>query len=591
MSSIGADQHTRGRGKQMATYKNHTVTFNGVNYILRNQLGSGGNGCVWSATENSSSTEYAVKILTVDSGDDNYAEKRERFIKEITFCESVNHKNVLQVYAHGEYCGKPCYLMPRCQDTLRKVISKERDYIILLTYAIQLCEAVKYIHDIGVIHRDIKPENIFLDKESNIILADFGIAHFNDSSITQANDWLGNRSYASPEQLLRGNAQNVTSACDVYAVGMVINEMFTRKKPTGSKYTKVADVFPALLSLDPLLDRCMLQNPPERPTINAVLAQLKLLYYDIQDAIAAIWDCNPTTAKLSDTVAEKIYQKASTDILSAKSIFEQPSSELGNRVDCFYHQDIRYKLSAYLTSIYFQRGVFLACRNMFNHEAHVYSKGQQYTPLNLSKASEAKRYQQLVTVLERYKVDDAHDLRGQILKLFASCCDYHCDELLRSIPDHEQYISRFESAPLMNIIYLLKQVLLPEDIEEIDLIDHVLINWETTEYDENEQGSMFINDANTEIEQTLLQFSNRWNALCSMIDENHYSAVFSSREDYEAFKEYALALAKPHYVFEGDVLDIICIRREHEGIVELEPLNEWDITYVLAKIVGLKPIE
>ena len=66
---------------------------------------------------------------------------------------------------------------------------------------------------------------------------------------------------------------------------------------------------------------------------------------------------------------------------------------------------------------------------------------------------------------------------------------------------------------------------------------------------------------------------------------------FRNREDYNQFRKYALELAKQHYVFEGDVLGLIRIKREWDGIVELENFDLFDILNVLSKILGLRAIE
>ena len=68
----------------------------------------------------------------------------------------------------------------------------------------------------------------------------------------------------------------------------------------------------------------------------------------------------------------------------------------------------------------------------------------------------------------------------------------------------------------------------------------------------------------------------------------YYSVTFTSKENYLSFKSYALEFSKSDYVFEGDVLDILRIVREYGGLVELQPLNDFDINYVLARLLGLR---
>lgn len=126
-----------------------------------------------------------------------------------------------------------------------------------------------------------------------------------------------------------------------------------------------------------------------------------------------------------------------------------------------------------------------------------------------------------------------------------------------------------------------------DEIREIDFIDHVEINWRTSVYDEAEDGSLYKAEEHDE-EQILSLFEQKWDAICNKADAKHYSVKFKERAAYESFRHFALTLAKHYYVFEGDVLDVIRIKREYDGIVELEPWNSCDVTNVLAKILGLR---
>lgn len=117
----------------------------------------------------------------------------------------------------------------------------------------------------------------------------------------------------------------------------------------------------------------------------------------------------------------------------------------------------------------------------FNYEAHVYAEGQQYTPLNLDNPHDFAFYKKFEGILSQYKVGNrTHDISGQILKIFSACCDYHCEEIIREIPRLEKFTSELDDAPILYIVYNLRQVLSSEDIREIDFIDHVEINWRTS---------------------------------------------------------------------------------------------------------------
>lgn len=573
----------------MSKYKNKKIECSGVEYTLRDSLGSGGNGFVLSANVRNTPDEYAVKFLSAKEGDENYKTKSERFLAELHFCEITDHKNVLKVFGHGEFNGHLYYIMPRYSKTLNTVIKEEHDFFKLLDYAIQLCEAVKFIHDRGVFHRDIKPENVFIDNNSNLVLADFGIAHFVESTLTKPGDWLGNKSYAAPEQLIKGSTQRITSACDIYSVGTIINEMFTKTKPAGSSFLTISEITPLLSPLDSLVNRCMRQNATERPKIDEVLLEIKFIRGDISQNMESILDIFSTNDHFPDGEDAKIILNMSCkDLLAARHIFENASEDELKGYDPNYHSHIRYNVSSQLKNLYFQRRVLAMCIDKFNYEARVYSNGGQYTPLDLHNSQDFGIYKSFENILNRHTVENyTLDTQGQILKIFSSCCNYHCEELLCGVQKLEQFITELDNAPIIYIVHHLRNVLPADDVQKIDIVEHLMINWTHTTCMEVKTDMLYKTNRNDE-KHILSLFENKWNATCNKLNTKYYSVKFKERSDYECFKTFALTLAKPYYVFEGDVLDIIRIKRECDGIIELEPWNSFDITNVLAKVLGLR---
>ena len=135
----------------------------------------------------------------------------------------------------------------------------------------QLYSAVAFIQDQEAIHRDIKPENILIDEAGNLVLADFGIAHFKDTSLTQPGELLANRYYYTPEQSKGFDPHNVNFAADVFAVGLITNEIFIGQKPTGGVFEKVSDIYPYLSDVDILIDHMTAQNPSQRVNMSMAL--------------------------------------------------------------------------------------------------------------------------------------------------------------------------------------------------------------------------------------------------------------------------------------------------------------------------------
>ena len=133
----------------------------------------------------------------------------------------------------------------------------------------QALDAVQPAHLLNVCHRDLKPENFLYDKATNtLVLADFGIARFQEEDLqtvikTGPHDRLANFAYAAPEQ--RFPDQPVDSRADTYALGLILNELFTGKVPQGSGYRLVAAVAPDFGYVDDLVESMIQQDPSKRP--------------------------------------------------------------------------------------------------------------------------------------------------------------------------------------------------------------------------------------------------------------------------------------------------------------------------------------
>ena len=260
--------------------KGEKFEIGGKQYVFVEHLKDGGNASVWSIKNGNE--EYAIKILN-EAND----VKKERFKKEIEFCEKNKHDNLVPIYEHGEINNRLCYIMPLYKNNLANLIEKGISVEKGFEYILQICCVIEYLHSKNVIHRDIKPENI-LEKQDKIVIADLGIAHFDNSQITHKNDLLANRGYAAPEQKIKGLSKDITTAVDIFSLGLVINEIFTGSKPEGSNFTLISDIYPWLIDIDKLVERCMRQNPEERPTIVEVSLELSLKVNELQDEINSI---------------------------------------------------------------------------------------------------------------------------------------------------------------------------------------------------------------------------------------------------------------------------------------------------------------
>ena len=254
-------------GKKLEEYETVFHT-----YTQGSKLGQGGTGTVFEVTDEGGKP-WALKVL---SEANPTTTRRNRFANELWFCAHHSHPNWLPVRDWGLTTveGRPFYVMPRYQgnlrDRLRTGIADEK----ILTYFRQMLDGIEAAHANKVWHRDLKPENVLYDAERDaLVVADFGIAHFRSDILragvqTRKSDRLANRDYAAPEQ--RRKATTVDGRADIYALGLILNEMFTGEIPLGTGYKRIGAVAPNYAYLDPLVHRILQGSPAKRPTLVAI---------------------------------------------------------------------------------------------------------------------------------------------------------------------------------------------------------------------------------------------------------------------------------------------------------------------------------
>lgn len=564
----------------MAKLKGKEIKANTNVYRVLEHLADGGNGSVWRAE--CKNEYYAIKFL---KNDEMKNDKKKRFYQEINFLKNKNHKNIVRIFDIGEFGDKLFYVMPLYDKTLRDVLQEEITITQNFNYILQICEGLKFIHNKGIIHRDIKPENILLDKEK-LVITDFGIEHFDNFNITKDGDLLANRAYAAPEQKKKGLSKAISKSADIYALGCIINELFTKENPSGTHFIKIVDIYPWLNKLDCLVNQCMRQNPIERPGIDEIILEINLIKGECAKSIKGIENFleknyESEEIQLGSDDLKKWLKIASEDILIGKYIFENINGEDLDEYNHNYNCHIHYKIDKILQKRYFNGLLERKCNLKFNSESSSYAKGYRYKPLDLNLENDKKIYNQFFKIMEQYGEVD-----GRILKLFASCCNYHCEEILeRNIPDIIKWVDDLADAPVIYIVKKLKNII----SKDIEIESHLLINWEATKNDSSptEIRSLKLNLEKTREIEILNKFKEKYNIVYRQRN-GKYSVLFVDFEKYIEFKEYAINLSKPYYIFSGDVLEIVRIQREYNGIIELNDLDSYDITNVLAKILGLR---
>ncbi|MCO5268711.1 MAG: serine/threonine protein kinase [Brumimicrobium sp.] len=588
--------------------KGKQIIINQISYQLIETIGNGGSATVWKALFNEK--EYAIKII--NSGETN---KIERFKNEIEFCKTSNNENIIKIIADGKHNGKPCYVMPLYPQTFRDLINKEKNAIKLITLILELCKALKYIHGKDVFHRDIKPENILINGDS-LVLADFGIAHFKDFKLTKKADLLANRDYASPEQREKGRADRIEKHADIFALGLIINECFTKQNPSGSDFKLIADSHPLYASLDDLVANMIRQNPIDRPNIYTVITEIKYIHNKIKKNIEDIANNlkeRTQFPKMKESVLKTVIQRASEDILFGKMLFTSKSVEELSKYNHNWHMKIGYMVDDFLFNLYMQEKIHALCKAKFEYESRRHGRKSWYESLDLENDSNHKiLYEQINDILLRYalkeKGESLFDLSGQILKYFSSCADYHCQEILGSIKQEEKFAQEYlKDTPIIAIVQTLKDGII-HNIESLlkgidglggqydfDFIKHISINPERImSYHYNEDDSNLIDGhyqkQEIQIQKILTNFQKEWKITYNRINEEKFSIKFETYNQFEKFRKFAFELSKPHYVFEGDVIGIFRKPNYVGDMVELKLGTAFEISNTVAKIIGQRKI-
>jgi serine/threonine protein kinase len=247
-------------------------------YVVNELLGEGGAGRVYGGL-GIDQKPIALKVLAQDKAT---SDKRSRFKNEIAFLARNKHLNIVTVVDHGisisgEVTG-PFYVMHRYHSNLRHIIQSGIQPSKVLPLFSQVLDGVEAAHLQGVVHRDLKPENILYDKELNALaIADFGTARFTEDTLattieTGPTQRLANFQYAAPEQ--RAPGKEALATADIFALGLILNEMFTGAVPQGTEYRQISQVTPDHGFLDAIVATMLRQAPAERPPS---IAEVKML--------------------------------------------------------------------------------------------------------------------------------------------------------------------------------------------------------------------------------------------------------------------------------------------------------------------------
>jgi len=257
-------------------------------------ISSGGMGIVYKARRICDLTPVAIKVIKGLDDSEHRTELMKRFEREVNLSISFSQPNIVKTFTYGNLkSGEPYVVMELLEgSTLQEHINNfgtvnESEATNILR---DICRALAYCHEKGVIHRDIKPNNIFRDKSNKNLLFDFGLAFDADlTRLTETGQALGTFYYMPPEQMTNGKA---TFASDLYSLGISIYYLMTSQHPFNQdeiirlysgcslKVPLLSHIHPSIsLGFSKLVANCMSPSLDTRySTASEVLQDLKSLH-------------------------------------------------------------------------------------------------------------------------------------------------------------------------------------------------------------------------------------------------------------------------------------------------------------------------
>jgi predicted Ser/Thr protein kinase/tetratricopeptide (TPR) repeat protein len=246
-------------------------------YRRPQQIGRGGMGDIYRATDSVLGRDVAIKVLAERYSEDGAV--RQRFTREALAAARLSGApNIVTIFDVGEHAGRPYIVMEylpggSLDEVLRKDGAQPPEQV--FTWLEQAGRALDTAHVQGVVHRDVKPANLLLDRERNVHVADFGIASAAGmDSLTMTGTVLGTAGYLSPEQ---AQGERAMPASDLYALAVVAFELLTGTRPfaadsptaeaaahVNAPVPSVSDRSGLPHELDRVFERALAKDPAQR---------------------------------------------------------------------------------------------------------------------------------------------------------------------------------------------------------------------------------------------------------------------------------------------------------------------------------------
>jgi len=195
--------------------------------LLERRLGSGGLAELFLARRDG--TPLVLKVLHAHLAAEPHA--RAQFDNERCILSRLEHPGVVRLLGHGQEEGRPYLALELLSgSTLQALRERSVRWLpeVVRSVLKRLCDALDYVHELGIVHRDVSPGNVFVDASFSVKLVDFGLAWACDlPDPVEPGAWLGTAAYTAPEQL---EGQSVDRRADLFSVGVIAYELFSGER-------------------------------------------------------------------------------------------------------------------------------------------------------------------------------------------------------------------------------------------------------------------------------------------------------------------------------------------------------------------------
>jgi serine/threonine protein kinase len=284
-------------------------------------IGQGGMGAVYKARQRNLDRLVALKIIHPEGTLD--AAFAKRFNREAKLLARLSHQHIVALYEFGEIefseaedrPARPLYyfLMEYVDGANLRQLMQTGELIPERALAIvpQICDALQYAHDEGVVHRDIKPENILLDKRGRMKIADFGLAKLvtapeSDFALTGTHQVMGTPRYMAPEQM--EGSHGVDHRADIYSLGVVFYEMLTGEVPAGH-FDPPSKKMEIDVRLDEVVLKAMAREPERRyQQASEVKTDVESISSECLSGVSDTWT-RPATSGIRQRTENLLYRR------------------------------------------------------------------------------------------------------------------------------------------------------------------------------------------------------------------------------------------------------------------------------------------